>query len=113
LVQTCPREVGVRRKQTQQRSLPERRDVIDGALCAVLARKHVLLLGPPGTAKSALVRAIARAFGGSYFESLVTKFSTPEELFGPISLTKRRFVVRPPIPGGARQSACSSLDLRA
>ena len=65
---------------------PERRDVIDGALCAVLAREHVLLLGPPGTAKSALVRAIARAFGGSYFETLVTKFTTPEEIFGPISL---------------------------
>ena len=65
---------------------PERRDVIDGALCAVLAGNHVLLVGPPGTAKSALVRAIAQAFGGTYFERLLTKFSTPEELFGPISL---------------------------
>ena len=65
---------------------PERKDVIDGALCAVLAGEHVLLLGPPGTAKSALVRAIAQAFGGTYFERLLTKFSTPEELFGPISL---------------------------
>lgn len=65
---------------------PERRDVIDGALAAVLAGEHVLLLGPPGTAKSALARAIAQAFGGSYFERLLTKFSTPEELFGAISL---------------------------
>jgi len=65
---------------------PERRDAIDGALGAVLAGEHVLLLGPPGTAKSALVRAIAQAFGGAYFERLLTKFSTPEELFGPISL---------------------------
>lgn len=38
------------------------------------------------TAKSALVRAISQALGGSYFERLMTKFSTPEELFGPISL---------------------------
>src|SRR5512144_3093913 len=67
-------------------SFPERRDVIDGALAAVLAGEHVLLLGPPGTAKSALARAIAQAFGGSYFERLLTKFSTPEELFGAISL---------------------------
>jgi MoxR-like ATPase len=67
-------------------AFPERRDVIDGALAAVLAGEHVLLLGPPGTAKSALVRAIAQAFGGSYFERLLTKFSTPEELFGPVSL---------------------------
>ncbi len=65
---------------------PERKDVIDGALAAVLAGEHVLLLGPPGTAKSALARATAQAFGGRYFERLLTKFSTPEELFGAISL---------------------------
>ena len=65
---------------------PERRNVIDGALAAVLTGEHVLLLGPPGTAKSALARAIAQAFGGTYFERLLTKFSTPEELFGAISL---------------------------
>ena len=65
---------------------PERQHVIDGALTAILAGEHVLLLGPPGTAKSALVRALAGAFGGAYFERLLTKFSTPEELFGPVSL---------------------------
>ena len=65
---------------------PERKTVIDGALSAILAGEHVLLIGPPGTAKSALVRAIAQAFSGVYFERLLTKFSTPEELFGPISL---------------------------
>jgi MoxR-like ATPase len=65
---------------------PERTNVIDGALAAVLAGEHVLLLGPPGTAKSALARSIAQAFGGTYFERLLTKFSTPEELFGAISL---------------------------
>ncbi len=65
---------------------PERKDIILGSLAAILAGEHVLLLGPPGTAKSALARAIAQAFGGSYFERLLTKFSTPEELFGAISL---------------------------
>ena len=65
---------------------PEREGVIDGTLAAVLAGEHVLLLGPPGTAKSALTREIAQAFGGTYFERLLTKFSTPEELFGPVSL---------------------------
>jgi MoxR-like ATPase len=65
---------------------PERREVIDGALCAVLAGEHALLLGPAGTGKSALVRAIAQAFGGKYFERLLTKFATADELFGPISL---------------------------
>ena len=65
---------------------PERKNVIDGALAAILAGEHVLILGPPGTAKSALARAIAQAFGGTYFERLLTKFSTPEELFGSISM---------------------------
>ena len=73
-------------RQDLAAAFPERREVIDGILCAVLAGEHVLLLGPPGTAKSALTRAIAQAFGGRYFERLLTKFSTPEELFGSISL---------------------------
>ena len=65
---------------------PERRNVIEGALAAILAGEHVLLLGQPGTGKSSIVRAIAQAFGGRYFERLLTRFATPEELFGPISL---------------------------
>ncbi len=73
-------------RNTLHAAFPERKPVIDGALCAVLASEHVLLLGPPGTAKSALVRALAQSFGGTYFERLLTRFSTPEELFGPISL---------------------------
>lgn len=67
-------------------AFPERKDVIDGALAAVLAGEHVILIGPPGTAKSALARSIAQAFGGTYFERLMTKYSQPDELFGPVSL---------------------------
>lgn len=65
----------------------ERSNVIDGLLSAVLAKQHILLLGPPGTAKTALAQEFSNCIdGASYFQWLLTKFSTPEELFGPISL---------------------------
>lgn len=64
----------------------ERAEVVRGALLALLAREHVLLLGPPGTAKSQLVNELAACLGLRYFSWLLTRFSTPEELFGPVSL---------------------------
>jgi MoxR-like ATPase len=69
-------------------ALLERETAIEAALLALLCRAHLLLLGPPGTAKSLLVRSICqRLDGATYFERLLTRFSTPEELFGPLSLS--------------------------
>lgn len=56
-------------------------------LLAALAGEHILYIGPPGTAKSELGRRLSRlAGGGVFFERLLTRFSVPEELFGPLSM---------------------------
>lgn len=65
----------------------EREDEISGALLAVMSGEHILLLGPPGTAKTLMASKICEAIeGGNFFYYLLTRFSTPEELFGPLSL---------------------------
>jgi MoxR-like ATPase len=74
------------RNQLQSRFI-ERDDQITGTMCAILAKQHLFMVGPPGTAKSMLTDAVCqRIEGADYFQWLLTKFSTPEEIFGPISL---------------------------
>lgn len=64
----------------------ERHDVVDGALVALLSGEPMFILGPPGTGKSALCNDIAACISGDYFSWMLTKFTVPEELFGPLSL---------------------------
>jgi len=64
----------------------EREEQINALLLGVLSKEHVFLYGPPGTAKSMLVESFARAIGLKYFRWLLTKFTTPEEIFGPYSI---------------------------
>ena len=67
-----------------------RDEVIDLIALALVAREHLFLHGPPGTAKSALIRHFARAVQGHYFEYMLTRFSEPSEIFGPIDIGKLR-----------------------
>lgn len=57
------------------------------ALLSILSGHHTLMIGPPGTAKSLLARAVCRCVeGGRYFEYLLSRFTHPDELFGPVSI---------------------------
>src|SRR6267142_5988168 len=67
-----------------------RDEVIDLIALAVVAGEHLFLHGPPGTAKSALIRHFAQSVKGRYFEYLLTRFSEPNEVFGPIDLARLR-----------------------
>lgn len=67
-----------------------RDEVIDLIALAVVAGEHLFLHGPPGTAKSALIRQFAATVQGRYFEYLLTRFSEPNEVFGPIDLVRLR-----------------------
>ena len=55
-------------------------------ILSVLAGEHIALIGPPGTAKSALVRTFSRLLDSTYFEYLLTRFTEPNELFGPVDI---------------------------
>jgi MoxR-like ATPase len=74
-------------------SLIERDEVIRASLVALLSKQHLVVLGPPGTAKSALVTELAQRIspqngaGLRNFAYLMTRFTTPEELFGPVSVS--------------------------
>jgi MoxR-like ATPase len=67
-----------------------RDEVVDLIALAAVAGEHLFLYGPPGTAKSLIVREFASAVQCRYFEYLLTRFSEPNEVFGPIDLAKLR-----------------------
>lgn len=72
--------------------LVERKDTIKLVLLTVLAGENIVLVGPPGTGKSLIARRMAQVLGdtqnGGHFEYLLTKFSTPDEIFGPLSISE-------------------------
>ncbi|MFG0240742.1 MAG: AAA family ATPase, partial [Gimesia chilikensis] len=65
-------------------------EIIDMLGICLVARENLFLLGPPGTAKSALVQDLSRRIEGNIFDYLLTRFTEPNEIFGPFDIRKLR-----------------------
>jgi MoxR-like ATPase len=68
----------------------DKQEIIRLLLVSVIAGEHMLIVGPPGTAKSAIVRQFSRLIDARYFEYLLTRFTEPNELFGPVDIKQFR-----------------------
>src|ERR1019366_426842 len=86
---TLPARLGQLAHALQDRFLGKD-EVIRLLLIATLAGEHAVLIGPPGTAKSALIRMFARLLSAQYFEYLLTRFTEPNEIFGPVDIAAFR-----------------------
>ena len=67
----------------------EKEQIIAIALLCAIAGENMFLLGPPGTAKSMVASRLKMVFkDGKSFDYLMSRFSTPDEIFGPISISR-------------------------
>src|SRR3990170_4157356 len=88
-VQEDARAVGLAVSRARS-GLVDREVLADVVVLCAIAREHVLVVGPPGTAKSEAIRRVARRLGESYYEYLVGRFTEPNEIFGPVDLRALR-----------------------
>jgi MoxR-like ATPase len=68
----------------------DKQEIIRLLIISAIAGEHMVLIGPPGTAKSAIIRMFARLLDARYFEYLLTRFTEPNELFGPVDIKEFR-----------------------
>jgi MoxR-like ATPase len=75
-------------REAMNDALIEREGEIEVVLTALICGEHPLLVGPPGTAKSLLLDSLADLIKAPKFDYLLSKFTDPMELFGPVDITK-------------------------
>jgi MoxR-like ATPase len=68
----------------------DKQEIIRLMLVSAIAGEHMVIVGPPGTAKSAMIDMFARLIDSKYFEYLLTRFTEPNELFGPVDIAAFR-----------------------
>jgi MoxR-like ATPase len=68
----------------------DKQEIIRLMLVSAIAGEHMVIVGPPGTAKSAMIDMFARLVDAQYFEYLLTRFTEPNELFGPVDIAAFR-----------------------
>lgn len=91
--------------------LVDRETLVELIVLAAVAQEHLLVIGPPGTAKSAAVHRVAETIGGRYFEYLLGRFTEPNEIFGPVDLRKlKEGVVETEISGMLPEAEIAFLD---
>jgi len=61
-------------------------EIIRLLFVSAIAGEHLVMVGPPGTAKSALLRGFAQVIEAKYFDYLLTRFTEPNEIFGPVDI---------------------------
>src|SRR3954470_17161548 len=76
--------------EPMKRAFVGKDEIIDLMGVCLVAGENLFLLGPPGTANSALVHELGRRLAGRTFEYLLTRFTEPNELFGPFDIRKLR-----------------------
>jgi MoxR-like ATPase len=64
----------------------DKQEIIRLLVISTIAGEHMVIVGPPGTAKSAIIRLFAKLIDARYFEYLLTRFTEPNELFGPVDM---------------------------
>jgi MoxR-like ATPase len=89
-VLSLSRQLRERVLEPMKQSFVGKDEIIDLLGLCLVARENLFLLGPPGTAKSALVHQLAGRIRGRVFDYLLTRFTEPNEIFGPFDIRKLR-----------------------